>query len=438
MNHLTLLELNGLVRQAVNHCFPTEYWLQAELSEVRESRGHCYLEFVQKDERAGNLVAKARGQIWANQWAYIRPYFIKTTGQMLSAGMQVLVQVQITFHELYGYSLNVLDVDPTYTLGDIARRRREILQTLHDEGVDTMNRDLPLPLLLQRIAVVSSPTAAGYEDFCKQLDSNRRHLAFCHKLFPAVMQGDGVEQSVIQALNAIAEDADRWDVVVIIRGGGATSDLSGFDSLALAENVAQFPLPVITGIGHERDETVIDMIAHTRVKTPTAAAEFLIHHQEELLNVIDDYSERVNAAVGNALTQERNRLALLGGKLPALVSAMENREKLRIFHLSSAVRNAAEEQIARQKSLVEVLQHRLTTSADSFLLRQKNAIMLAQAQIEAADPIRLLRLGFSVTRVNGHAVRSLEMIAPGSVIETTLSDGTVESKVIKTKINNEP
>ena len=266
MEALTLYELNGLVRETLELTLSDAYWVKAEISELRVNR-HCYMELVQKDARGNGIVAKARAQVWANVWAFIRPMFEQTTGQALAAGMQVLVKVEVTFHELYGYSLNVTDIDPAYTLGDIAQRRLEILQQLKDEGIDTMNKELPLPRLLQRIAVISSASAAGYGDFCNQLNNNQRGLAFKTELFAAAMQGNEVENSVIAALNRIAERVDEWDVVVIIRGGGATSDLQGFDSLLLAENVAQFPLPVITGIGHERDDTVIDMISHTRVKT---------------------------------------------------------------------------------------------------------------------------------------------------------------------------
>ena len=300
MNALTLYELNGLVRQTLELTLDAEYWVQAEIAELRVNR-HCYMELVQKEARGGGIVAKARAQVWANRWAFIKPMFEQMTGQTLAAGMQVMLKVEVTFHELYGYSLNVTDIDPSYTLGDIARHRQEILRRLAEEGIETMNKDLPLPRLLQRIAVISSASAAGYGDFCNQLNNNQRGLAFKTELFQAVMQGNDVESSVVSALNRIAEQQDEWDVVVIIRGGGATSDLQGFDSLLLAENVAQFPLPIITGIGHERDDTVIDLISHTRVKTPTAAAEFLIHHQEQELDILEDLSARLTDRVSQLL-----------------------------------------------------------------------------------------------------------------------------------------
>ena len=264
---LTLLDLNALVRRSLEQCLPDEYWIQAELSDVRSNAtGHCYLEFVQKDPRSNNLIAKARGTIWNNVYRLLKPYFEEATGQLFTSGIKVLVKVTVQFHELYGYSLTVQDIDPTYTLGDMALRRREILQQLEAEGVLTLNKELEMPVLPQRIAVISSATAAGYGDFCHQLQHNSRGFFFYTELFPALMQGAQIESSVLDALDRVNRRLNDFDVVVIIRGGGATSDLSGFDTYLLAAACAQFPLPIITGIGHERDDTVLDSVAHTRVK----------------------------------------------------------------------------------------------------------------------------------------------------------------------------
>ena len=236
MEALSLYDLNALVRRSLEQCLPDEYWVQAELSDVRtNSTGHCYLEFIQKDSRSNNLIAKARGTIWANVYRLLKPYFEESTGQAFVSGIKVLVQVTVSFHELYGYSLTVQDIDPTYTLGDMARRRREILKQLEEEGVLTLNKELEMPVLPQRIAVVSSPTAAGYGDFCHQLKNNSRGFFFHTELFPALMQGDRVEESVLSALDAILNRQEDFDAVVIIRGGGATSDLSGFDTSNVAD-----------------------------------------------------------------------------------------------------------------------------------------------------------------------------------------------------------
>lgn len=426
---LSLYELNNLVRSCLENVMPDTYWVKAELSEVRVSRGHCYLEFVQKSERGDGLVAKARGQVWANRWNIVRPYFERTTGRPLSPGMQVLVCVGVTFHELYGYSLNVVDIDPTFTLGDIARRMQEILKQLEQEGVLTMNKELSLPRLLQRVAVISSVSAAGYGDFCNQLTGNVRGLCFRTKLFPAVMQGDGVEASVIAALNAIAAEMDEWDAVVIIRGGGSTSDLAGFDTLALAENVAQFPLPVITGIGHERDDTVIDVVAHTRVKTPTAAAEFLIHHQEAELDLVERLADRLTSACRQTLHAEQVRHQRICAKLPSLFSAFRLREENRLERLMGAAANGAVRYVERRKSAVEMFGQRLEQSAKTMLVKENHRLVRIADKAELASPERVLRLGYSITRINGHAVTDASGVKAGDTIVTTLANGEIRSEV---------
>ena len=280
MTPLSLYELNNVVRSTLELTLEDSYWVVAELSEVRVAgNGHCYVEFVQKEEKGGMLLAKARGNIWRNTYNLLAPYFEQETGQRLAVGLTVLVNVSVSFHELYGYSLTVLDIDPTYTLGAVAQRRKEILALLEEDGVLTLNKELTLPRPLLRIAIVSSASAAGYGDFCDQIKQSG--LPFQLQLFPATMQGEGVEASVIAALEMIATEEENWDAVVIIRGGGAVSDLAGFETYLLAAHVAQFPLPVLTGIGHERDDTVVDLVAHTRLKTPTAVAAFLVERQRE-------------------------------------------------------------------------------------------------------------------------------------------------------------
>ena len=406
---LSLLQLNEMVSHLLaSSTDPQGYWLTAEISELRVVRGHCYLSFVQKSERGDSeIVARADGRIWARTWNILSPYFQRQTGRPLSGGMQVLVCVRISFHPLHGYALVVEDIDPTYTLGDIARRRQEILQQLEAEGVADLNKQLPLPRLLQRIAVVSAANAAGYQDFQHQLHNNPSHLAFRTRLFPAILQGTKVEESVIAALDAIAAEAEQWDAVVIIRGGGATSDLSGFDTLALAENVAQFPLPIITGIGHERDDTIIDLVAHTRVKTPTAAATFLIDHQQAELDAVLDLAAHIAHSVQQQLQEAHNHLLRLTSQLPALATQRANDARL---------------------TLERIDQH-LRTSARQLFERHANRLNLAQSQLKSADPERLLRLGFSITRLDGRAITCATHLQPGQQITTTLATGTVTSIV---------
>ena len=409
MTPISLYELNLQVRSVLEGTLSEPVWIQAELSSVSTRGPHCYVEFVQKAENGNTFIAKAKGQIWGNKWALIRPYFEQTTGQPLSPGMQVMVQVEVTFHEIYGYALNVIDINPTYTLGDIARRRQEILRQLEEEGVINLNKELELPVPVQRIAVISSEGAAGWGDFQNQLLNNEYGLAFTVKLFPAIMQGERVEQTIIAALNQIAAEIDCWDVVVIIRGGGATSDLTGFDTLALAENVAQFPLPVITGIGHERDDTVLDIVSHTRVKTPTAAAEFLIHLGVDQLMRIDNLKAQITDGAQNLLHQERLRMERLMGRIPTLWELFKTNRQVKLDNLFMEIRNGV-------RTLLDRQQHRME---------------LITTQLHAASPERIYRLGYSVVRKNGKAVRDASTLQDDDLVEITLEQGIVNAKIQK-------
>lgn len=413
MEALSLYELNQLVRRSLSECFPDDVWIRSELSDVRENMtGHCYVEFVEKDSRGNNLIAKARGTIWANIFRLLKPYFEEETGQYFTAGIKVLVNVSVEFHELYGYSLTVKDIDPSYTLGDMARRRREILKQLEKEGVLTLNKELPMPLLPQRVAVISSATAAGYGDFCNQLSHNPYGFVFYPQLFPAVMQGERVEESITNALNRIYEEYDFWDVVVIIRGGGATSDLSGFDSYLLAANCAQFPLPIITGIGHERDDTVIDSVAHTRVKTPTAAAEYLINRIQTTAVHLESLQETIETTVAACLRNEKHRIELLSEKLPTLFIVRKLREEHRLSSLEQQVSQACRTRLSEE-------QHRL---------------QLLNKEIEHASPEKLLKRGYSMTLKNGKAVTDASLLQTGDELETVLAKGRVKSIVTQKEI----
>lgn len=428
MNSLTLYELNNLIHQTLEMTMCDEYWVRAEISELRVNR-HCYLELVQKDVRGNALIAKARAQVWANRWFMLKGHFEHVTGQPLSAGMEVLVKVEVTFHELYGYSLNITDIDPTYTLGDIARRRLEIIQTLKAEGVFDMNKEIPLPRLLQRIAIISSATAAGYGDFCDQLRNNEYDLAFTTKLFPAIMQGNDVEASVINALNSIAEEIDLWDVVVIIRGGGSVIDLSGFDTLALGENIAQFPIPIITGIGHERDDTIIDLVSHTRVKTPTAAAEFLIHHQQAELNEVEDLENRMIDSAATIINSEKQRLTLLTSKLPSLFEIFKQREIAILERYMMNIQSLIIYKTSDENALLERMEQRLKTSTENMLTSQQHKIEMLKIKMDSSDPQRILDLGFSITRLDGKAVTDASNLQSGQLLETTFKSGKIKSRI---------
>lgn len=410
-HHFSLLELNRLVRATIEDTLCEQYWLEAEIGQIGENNGHCYLEFIQKAEGYNTPVARAKAKCWRNVWGSVRPYFEHTTGQTLTLGMKVLVLVHPDFHEAFGFSWIVDDIDPRFTLGDMARRRQEIIRQLKAEGVFDLNRDLPLPLFTQRIAVISSSTAAGYGDFCCQLEENKRGFRFSVTLYESLMQGEGVERGIISALDKINAHIDDYDCVVIIRGGGATSDMSGFDSLLLAENVANFPLPVITGIGHDRDECILDMVSHTRVKTPTAAAAFLIDRLEQVARRIDDAADRITSYVQHRMEIEKMRLSRNAERIPILFSLVKS----------------------KQENKLETLNQRITSAVQRLIDRRRHTLDILEQRTKSLDPTLLLQRGYSITLVNGHALRSPSAVKPGDIIVTRLADGTVKSTVNETK-----
>lgn len=410
-HHFSLLELNRLVRATIEDTLCEQYWLEAEIGQIGENNGHCYLEFIQKVERHNTPVARAKAKCWRNVWGSVRPYFEHTTGQTLTLGMKVLVLVHPDFHEAFGFSWIVDDIDPRFTLGDMARRRQEIIRQLKAEGVFDLNRELPFPLFTQRIAVISSSTAAGYGDFCRQLEESKRGFRFSVTLYESLMQGEGVERSIIAALDKINAHIDDYDCVVIIRGGGATSDMSGFDSLLLAENVANFPLPVITGIGHDRDECILDMVSHTRVKTPTAAAAFLIDRLEQVARRIDDAADRITSYVQHRMEIEKMRLSRNAERIPILFSLVKS----------------------KQENKLETLNQRITSAVQRLIDRHRHTLDILEQRTKSLDPTLLLQRGYSITLVNGHALRSPSAVKPGDIIVTRLADGTVKSTVNETK-----
>lgn len=428
---LTLLQLNKLVAEAIQASLGRKrLWLTAEVSSLSENGGHCYMDLVQKaSEGDSQLVARARANVWRHIWRLVRPYFERVTGQRLAPGMQVLLEVTPTLHPQYGYSLNVTNIDPTYSLGELARRRQQILRILDEEGVLNQNKELPLPRLLQRIAIVSAVNAAGYQDFNRQLIDNPHGLAFRTRLFPAILQGERVEPTVIAALDTIAAERDDWDAVVIIRGGGATSDLGGFDTLALAEHVANFPLPIITGIGHERDDTIIDLVAHTRVKTPTAAAEFLITHQKHELDCLLDLTNRIHTLARTILPEQHNRIARLTQLLPSLFAKRNTRERIAINQLLSTAQQAARQRLTVGRNQLDSLNRQTRWATTQWLYKRRSQLALAENTLHNADPQHLLRLGYSITRHNGHALTDITQLQPGDDITTTLANGSIHSTV---------
>ena len=406
---MTLFELNHIVRSVLESSLDEEYWVEGEFADASVGfGGHFYGEVVQKDAKGKNIVARARVTCWARNYNIVNLRFQKETGEALRRGLHVKLLVKVTFHEQYGYALNILDVDSSFTLGDMAKRRREILNQLQQDGIINDNKELLLPSLLKHIAVVSSANAAGYGDFCNQLEHNDYGLFFHHHLFPAVMQGSNVEESVMTALAAIADESDRWDCVVIIRGGGATGDLSDFDSYPLAAAVAQMPIPVIVGIGHERDETVLDFVAHTRVKTPTAAAAFLIDNGTQQLARLDDLQ--------NHIMQN--------------VSLMCERQLRRMEQLTVLLTSAPRQRLLTEQHHIQMLQSRYMQSARFMLQNAKLKLENLEARYLTLDPALQLKRGYSLTyTAEGRLLRSSADLHPGDQLITRLADGTVKSEV---------
>lgn len=425
--HLSLYELNGLVRQAIDHLLPDEYWVEAELSEVRESKGHCYIELIQKDDIGNTPVARASAKCWRQTWLMIRPYFERITGQTLHPGMKVLLKVFAQFHEAYGFSWIITDIDPKYTMGDMARKRQEIIQQLKKEGVFDLNRELQLPMFTQRVAVISSATAAGYGDFCNQLADNIYGFHFDTYLFEAIMQGEQVEKSVVNALNRIYLQWENFDCVVIIRGGGATSDMSGFDSLLLAENVANFPLPIITGIGHDRDECVLDMVAHTRVKTPTAAATFLISHLKIVADRIDQAEKTIGKTITNRISREQLRIANIAQQIPTLFSLVKTRQESHINMIKERISNAIQRKLDQDKHHLDILSNTIAPLLEKKISNEQHRLEILTQRTQALDPQRLLKRGYSITLKNGKAVHDAQTLKSGDEIETRLEQGTIKS-----------
>ncbi|MFC2384764.1 MAG: exodeoxyribonuclease VII large subunit [Hoylesella saccharolytica] len=424
---LTLYELNQMVHETITVAMSDEYWVEAEISDIREVRGHCYMELIQKDEYGNTPLARASAKCWKNKWMYISPHFERITGHILRAGMKILVQVYADFHETYGFSWIITDIDPTFTMGDMARKRQDIIRKLQEAGVLELQKELSLPLFTQRIAVISSEQAAGYGDFCNQLSENDYGFQFKLSLFRSIMQGEQIESSIISALNEINRKIDHFDVVVIIRGGGSTSDLSGFDSLLLAENVANFPLPVITGIGHDRDESVLDLVSHIRVKTPTAVATLLVDHLIEVYNRISDAQEELTQIVQRRIEIEKMRLNVISEKVPVLFSFVSNRQNAWFDNLFLRIQNAITNRIRQTEQHLNSLSEMLSPLYEHIRLRENHRLEILQQKIKAQDPMLILNRGYSITTLNGHVIRNAKNLKKGDILCTQMAKGKVTS-----------
>lgn len=408
-SHLSLKELLLNVKSVLSKSFASSYWVSAEISEIRENaNGHCYLELIEKNENSQSIIeAKIRAIIYSNYYGMIKPFFLKETGSHLKVGMKILVKITLVYSEIYGLSCSILSIDPTFTLGDLAKQRMVTIQQLKEDGIWDMNATLSLAVPTQRIAVISSATAAGYGDFCNQLENNKYGFCFLYKLFPAIVQGDRAVSSIISALHLVFDEIDNFDVVVLIRGGGATTDLLAFDDYDLASEVAQFPLPVITGIGHERDESVVDMVAHTRCKTPTAVAAFLI---ETMLNL-----ETKVLSLGHEIMLRLSNVAM---------DYNQTLDKKLLLIKQNIARRLSQEEVAIERSMLNI--HSLVKQKVSDELHR---LELRENTLTYLSPQRLMSMGYSFATKNGKVIRSSKELKSGDEIETFFMDNSVTSIV---------
>ncbi len=448
--NLTLSELNTQVKTTLQNKFNTSYRVVAEISEMNGSRGHVYLQLIEKDKN-DRMLAKARATIWSNTYRMLKPYFETTTGHSLEAGLKVLVVVSVEFHEVYGFSLNIRDIDPTYTLGDIERKRLQIIRQLEEEGVIDMNKELEIPNVPQSIAVISSETAAGYGDFSDQLENNEFGYKFYTKLFPATVQGENAEHSIINALDLIFQKEDLFDLVVIIRGGGSKADLSCFDSYLLALNISQFSLPIVTGIGHERDESIADLVAHTSLKTPTAVAEFLIGKLNVFDNYITNLKNEFSAAVETLIHQKQSEIEHLAYNFrPLVMNVLQKKEKELVLSEQDLLNNTNNylynkhqyikslpeklQFIYKNKAYkadqkIDILKRDVSNTINRFLIKQKHNLEIFEQKNSLLSPENIFKRGFSVNYKNGKLIKSIKDVEKGDVVETKLIDGSFESEV---------
>ena len=431
---------------------PDSYWVVAEINDFQvNTAGHCFMELIEKSHNGGQITAKARATIWAYHFRMLAPYFETTTNQRLSAGLKIMLQASVEYHEIYGLSLHVIDINPAFTIGDLAMKRQTIIQQLIDEGVFDMNRELTIPMLPQRIAVISSETAAGYGDFVNQLYNNPHGYDFSHTLFQAVMQGNEAETSIIGALEEIFDLEDMFDIVVLIRGGGSQSDLNCFNNYQLAACIAQFPLPVITGIGHERDETVADLVAYAALKTPTAVADFIVHQALNLHVRLQELEDKLADTTEFLLRQNADKLRFLSQRLLTIIHSHARKQDREIHVLLQRLNNAANNLLLQKKMQNLQIEKNMQTIAVRFLHEQKtvipwlytqldkvtnvkisllkNQIVRFEDKLHLLDPVNLLQRGYSITLFDGKVVRNTKAVKRGQLIETLLYDGKIESIV---------
>lgn len=453
---LTISKLNDQISKVLLETFYDSVWVTAEINHISLNRsGHCYLELIDKNENSDNITAQARGTIWANTFRMLKPYFEQTTGQAFTEGIKVLIKTKVNFHKLYGLSLNILDIDPSYTLGDLARKRKEILKKLVATGMMELNKSHTLPVAIKKIAVISSESAAGYEDFMNELKHNEYNYKFDCKLFEAFMQGSKTESSVLNALNSINDEIENFDVVAVLRGGGSKADLSAFDNFEIASYIMQFPIPVFTGIGHERDESVCDIVANLSLKTPTATADFIVSHNrnfeeriESIFDSVHDYaaeffsdnkllirdiSTKISLAVPKIIKNQNEILNKISYHSHIKAKRFLQSKENFLNNKTHLLKTLSPSKIIQKREQLNNLQHWLGNSPISMIRHKKAELERYSQLIRITDPKQVLKRGYSITSINGKAMKSASQISSGSILQTKLYNGIVFSKVERIK-----
>lgn len=444
----SLFNLIASVKDRLQSHFPMPVWVVAEISEMNINRsGHCYLELIEKDALSDKILAKSRATIWAFAFRMIRPYFETSTGETLRSGLKVLVKASVELHEVYGFSLNISDIDPQYTIGDMAMKRARIIQQLEADGVLTMNKDLPFPLVPQRIAVVSSETAAGFGDFENQLQNNPYGFDFQLQLFPAIMQGDKASDSIIHAFEQVYNQMDQFDLLVLLRGGGSKSDLSCFDDYNLSYYITQFPMPVLTGIGHERDDSVCDMVAHTKLKTPTAVAEFLIqqlvdfqshldvlmqqmedsYHQtfEELDYQLHDLTNQLHLASKQLITSKEYALDMVKLRLKGNAQQFLHDKLMQVDFMGEDFKRLAKNSLTHAMDKFDGRVSRFKKWTHQYIQTREEQLHFLEEKNNWANPQHILARGFAIVSSNGKVLKDTESVKKGDKLKIYLAKGKI-------------
>lgn len=454
MDSISLSELSNRIKTELYQSFPETYWIVAEISEANVNySGHCYIELIDKEENGNKITSKARATIWAYLYRMIAPYFKDSTGLDLQEGIKILFKATVEYHPIYGLSLNILDIDPTYSLGDYERQKREVIERLINDGIFDLNKSLAIPRIPSKIAVISSAKAAGYQDFCKHIESKSDNFNITHNLYKATMQGDTAQDSIIAALDKIYNSKNNYDVVVIIRGGGSRSDLMCFDNYELATNVAQFPIPIITGIGHEKDESIVDLVANTKLKTPTAVADFICDFFYNEYNYLMELASIVVRSVERRVFSEKNRIDRINSQflsssqkqihnannqlnksiyyLKQKVSDKANISTNNLNTYTNTVKTIINKRLALESNGLVNSESKFIYKTKIFISDKRNLINMLSDKADSLNPSIQLQKGYSIVKLGNLTVKSVSQLRENDKIIITLADGKIESNIEK-------